>query len=123
MWTFQVQAPTEYYLSEYAIIGNNSFQAVSAPYLPYTRVYGALITPQSEKIIECESQWDENAKGKAGEIGLAQFLPKTFYWMSELSGIKGSIYDPITQIELLNWALDNGYESHWTCWKIINSNN
>lgn len=116
MWGQTALSPIEY-LPEHTYIQGNSIQAMSAPFLPYTCVYGAIITPQSEKIIECESRWNENARGKAGEIGIAQFLPKTFYWMSELSGIEGSIYDPEIQVKILNWALENNLGKYWTCFK------
>lgn len=77
------------------------------------------LTSLVDDIVECESNWRENAVGEAGEIGVAQFMPKTWEWMSEISGIKGDLYDTHDQILMLRWALKNGYEYHWTCYNKV----
>jgi hypothetical protein len=73
------------------------------------------------KIIFCESSWNENAVGALGEKGLAQFFPETFDWLSELSGLNGDINNPQDQIELLDWSLRNGRGYLWVCYdKVLN---
>lgn len=72
------------------------------------------------KIIECESEWNPNAIGKAGEIGLAQFKIGTWHWLSKKAGVNLDINSLRDQIWLLQWALDNGFESHWTCFNLVN---
>ena len=67
------------------------------------------------QIVKCESGWDNSARGKAGEIGLAQFMPQTWEWMSKLAGFQGDIRNADDQLKLLKWGLANGYEKHWTC--------
>ena len=69
------------------------------------------------RVIECESGFDQKARGRAGEIGILQFLPETFKWMSELSGLKGSIYNSEDQIRLGDWAMKNHLGFHWTCFR------
>ena len=98
------------------MIQGNSLMPISSVYFPITRVYASLM---ADKIILCESGWDNAARGKANEIGIAQFLPQTWEWMSELSGLNGNIYNETDQLELLEWALESGYKNHWSCVKIL----
>jgi len=69
------------------------------------------------KIIYCESGFNQSAIGKAGEIGVAQFLPSTWAWMKNKSGLDVDINNANDQLRLLLWALQNGYANHWTCYK------
>lgn len=72
------------------------------------------------KILECESNFNQEAIGSQGEIGIAQFKKPTFNWMKKMAGKEDlDIYDVQDQIELLIWALKNGYENHWTCHDIV----
>jgi len=82
---------------------------------PYHQIYMPTRLLLIYNIIECESSWNENAIGKAGEIGLAQYFPETFNWLSVLAGVELDIYDPSEQIWLLNWALDHNYGYLWSC--------
>ena len=74
--------------------------------------------PVIHDVINCESRWDNSRIGEAGEIGIAQYMPKTFKWFSDISGIKGDINNPQDQITLMVWAFQNGYAGHWTCYRI-----
>jgi len=75
------------------------------------------------RIIRCESNFNQNAIGKAGEIGIAQFLPSTWEFMKEKSGMCWlDINDANDQLRLLLWALQNGYANHWTCYKKLLAN-
>ena len=106
----------------------NSSLFVSSQTLGSLMEEKAIITPKMQKVIECESRGDNNAIGdknyyKNGKIspsyGIAQFQKSTFYWMSELSGIYGDINNENDQLILMKWAFDNGYASHWSCYKIL----
>ena len=87
------------------------------PVIPETQVLGS-------KITTCESgnrHYDKNGeiiKGQNGERGIAQFKEATFYWMADMAKLENPEWENETQqIWLLNWAIENGYESHWTCAK------
>ena len=86
--------------------------------------YDDIITPTMRIVIKCESgghhidpKTGKITTGQAGELGIAQFMQSTFDWFSNLSGIKGTIYSERDQIILMRWAFDNGYASHWTCYR------
>ena len=89
---------------------------------PYEKsIQGVSITRDMSRVMLCESgfrQFRDNGelvRGKAGEIGIAQFKRSTFIWMSDLAGLNGNIENPYDQIELMAWAFKNNYQSHWTC--------
>lgn len=74
----------------------------------------------TEDIIKCESQGIENAIGDGGlAYGVAQFHRETFNWMCKLSGKNLNYYNAQHQKELLRWALENGYQRHWTCYSKV----
>lgn len=79
--------------------------------------------PEIKPVIECESgtkQYEEDGSlrmGKAGEVGIAQFLPSTWDWMNGLRKTNLDIRNPLAQINMMDWAFTNGYASHWTCYK------
>ena len=98
-----------------AMVQGNSLIAISSPTQPEYRVYGSLVSD----IVECESGGKQTARGKAGEIGIAQFMPATFEWMKGLANFEGSIDNKEDQLYLLNWALENGYKGHWSCVKLL----
>lgn len=70
-------------------------------------------------IIECESSGKHNAIGDDGvSYGIAQFRKETFQEFAKQAGFKGMIYhNPIHQLKVMNWALDNGYGYRWTCYR------
>ena len=73
-------------------------------------------------ILECESGVNHYNKdgtikrGKAGEYGIAQFMPKTWAWLNKIRGTNLDIYNEAHQLDLFVWAIKNGYQNHWTCW-------
>jgi hypothetical protein len=74
----------------------------------------------TEDIIKCESSGIENAVGDGGlAYGVAQFHRETFNWMCKLSGKNLNYYNAQDQKELLRWALENGYQRHWTCYSKV----
>lgn len=84
------------------------------------------ITIIAKKVMKCESPtgkhniWgDLNYPHHA--YGIAQFQKRTFYWLSNLSGKKNRQWkNKKHQIELLEWALTNGHENLWTCYRLLN---
>lgn len=68
------------------------------------------------KLIECESGGNPWAIGKAGEIGLLQYMPATWKAFNEKRGTELNIYKPDDQIKMTKWALENNLHFHWTCW-------
>ena len=64
----------------------------------------------------CESRYRPAARGKAGELGLFQFKPGTWVWMSRRAGYAGaSPDDPWAAAMVTAWAFRNGYSTHWSC--------
>ena len=55
--------------------------------------------------------------GEHQEIGIAQFMPRTFYGNALKMGItEPNILDPIQQIEVMSWMWSRGKQSAWTCY-------
>lgn len=74
-----------------------------------------------EPLIKCESGGNKEAIGKAGEIGWLQFMPTTFYTFAETYNLASpDIWNPEQQVWLATKMVDDGLESHWSCWKKIN---
>lgn len=125
MWLFGqpliANAPTTELLPDRVVMLGNTLKAISVPVwndkIGYILASKIVIDDVIYQIVQCESSWNNSARGKAGEIGLAQFLPQTFYWMSSLAGFQGSIYNEQDQLKLLKWALENNLSSHWVCSK------
>lgn len=82
--------------------------------------------PLAVQVIACESAGrmvcnNHEPDGKRS-CGIAQFQRPTFNWMRHKAGVDTLDYnDPLHQIALLNWALENGYGNHWTCYRKIKS--
>ena len=70
------------------------------------------------KVLRCESGLDNSKRGKAGEIGIAQFMPTTWEMFNEIRGTNLDIYNTKDQIEMIIWAFQNGYQNHWTCYRL-----
>jgi len=67
-------------------------------------------------IIEHESDWQPDAVGAAGEIGLAQILPDTGEWLAGLADMpwdEQRLYDPVYSMRLLVTGLERGYSWLW----------
>ena len=67
-------------------------------------------------IIEHENDWDPQAVGAAGEIGLAQILPDTGEWLAELAGVEWDeqqLYGSVYSMRLLVEGLKRGYARLW----------
>ena len=71
------------------------------------------------RLIQCESNWNQEARGLAGEIGIAQFKPATWKLFNEIRGTNLNIYSADDQLSMTLWAYKNNLMYHWTCWKKI----
>lgn len=77
----------------------------------------------TDKIMKCESP--DGGHDHWGDLdyphhayGIAQFQKRTFVWLSNISGKKHLQWkSKKDQIELLHWALANGHENLWTCYR------
>lgn len=69
------------------------------------------------KIAFCESGYNIEAIGRAGEIGLLQFMPSTWELWTKKMNKDLNINNTEHQIEVYHWALKQGYANHWTCWR------
>lgn len=68
------------------------------------------------RIVWCESRYVPWVTSRGGHMGLAQFAPRTWAWMSRQAGWAGaSPYDPWAASDVLAWGLVNGYAHHWSC--------
>ena len=68
-------------------------------------------------VVQCESGGDNNAVGSQGEIGILQFKPKTWKFLSEKFNFEGDIHNPDDQKQFFLMAVLKGYGHYWTCWR------
>lgn len=68
------------------------------------------------RILWCESRFTPWVTSRGGHMGIAQFAPRTWQWMSWQAGWGGaSAYDPVAAVDVLAWALAHGLSGHWSC--------
>jgi len=72
-----------------------------------------------KKILNCESGFDQSKIGKAGEIGIAQYMPTTWEMFNKQRGTMLDIHSEKDQVDMLDWALNNNLGYHWTCYRMI----
>lgn len=80
----------------------------------YAAKYG-VATSTLEQIVECESRYDPEATGSAGERGLAQFLFGTWFTTPQARFGWDAAYHPAVNIEAAAWMLSQGRAQEWTC--------
>ena len=79
-------------------------------------------------IMICESGMNSNAIGDDGvSRGIAQFRKETFYEFAAMAIKQGKWgykklgrpkwMNPMQQMFLLEWGIDSGYGSRWTCYR------
>jgi hypothetical protein len=80
------------------------------------------------KILKCESGFRSDVYGDGGKAyGIAQFHKETFYRFAnkakpemQKAGLWPAIYHNANhQVWLLNWAINHGHGSSWTCYTKI----
>jgi len=83
---------------------------------------GGKHAPIMERVAYCESGLRH--EGVYGDNSLAygtfQYHRGTFEWFNKRATTTPlNYYDLYDQVWLTAWAFDNGLESHWTCWKLL----
>ena len=87
-------------------------------------------TPQMHCIAQRESNFDVNAISSAGAVGVVQWLPSTHGWLAQLFrkradaqhpvwGLLGGeivLGNPVHDLILAAWAIEQGYGRHWATW-------
>lgn len=72
--------------------------------------------PWLRRIAYCESRYTPWVTSRGGHMGLFQYAPSTYRWMSAQAGLAGtSPYDPWSAAMVTAWALSRGYAGHWAC--------
>jgi hypothetical protein len=74
-------------------------------------------------LIECESSGRYNVIGDDGSsVGIAQFQKATFNEMKAKAGMPNLRWkNPVHQMRLMIWMVDNGYGKRWTCYRKLTS--
>jgi len=88
-------------------------QSQTAAYLPGNDVNLVI------NIMECESGGRYNVAGDGGvSVGIVQFQKATFTKFKHLAHMPHARWkNPIDQLRLMVWMLNNGYGKHWTCYR------
>lgn len=108
---------------DYISLNQCFIRAPQTHYYPYTYTLGSLVG----QVIQCESggrQHDNEGnliRGKANEIGIAQFKQGTWDAFNKERGTTLDITSKNDQLNMINWAFENGYQNHWSCYEIIMS--
>lgn len=113
---------SENQISEITILSNNTLKSYNIPFMPQTQVLGVILATKNDlkELITCliryESGGNPNAIGKAGEIGILQFMPTTFSKYSQFYGLDLDIYSSNDQILLATKMLEDDFNNilHWT---------
>jgi len=105
-------------IKEVPVACNTGFQAY---YEQRTRYYATKYGVEPNfmvSVVRCESGFRPWAVGKAGEIGLPQFMRGTFYGFAKQYGLEGyDIQNPEHALDLMARMFADGYSYHWTCAK------
>ena len=117
------KSPSEISLeaSTMALVGSNSF-------LPISTTPEALITHYAKEynynpkkalaIAWCESRYDQKAIGKSGEVGIYQWLARSFYHYAQKYNEPGlDIFSAEDNIRLAIMTMADNGEYNWVCWK------
>jgi len=78
------------------------------------------------KVVKCESQYNYKAVNmrdshrlSQGSHGVGQFSKETFIGFSKQMGQEyyNDPYNPEQALDVMSWAIKNGYGNHWTCYR------
>ena len=130
LWPARATAPTNLELPR-ILIENQTTLRGNAPVVDLKGILASLMAgvdpeavrdkyPVIYKVIYCESRWDNTARGKAGEIGIAQFMPTTWEWFNKMRDTNLDIDKEADQLEMIVWGFGNGYQRHWVCFRNLN---
>ncbi len=113
--------------NELIIIQGSSVMATISPVTLKFAVLGSFVDKDDimlvQDIIECESNgihYNSNGtvkRGKAGEYGIAQFMPATWNLFNKIRGTNLDITNEQDQLDMLFWALETNRGFNWTCWR------
>lgn len=116
--------------ARYPVVAPKPLYTLSGPHRSYDLSFVPENPVLDERVVQCESQGvnisrpDSNnrisdgvAQFNRGEDGTIQ--SGTWGWMEKLSGLTGDPRIPDEAIEMLDWAISNGYGPHWTCYRRI----
>lgn len=71
-------------------------------------------------VMQCESKGNQSAVGDSGHaFGVYQYHVPTFNSFEKRMGEDLDINSKYDQIKLTAWAFSKGYQSHWTCYRIM----
>ena len=90
----------------------------------------ATATPQLSCIARRESDFDVLALSSAGAVGVVQWMPETHAWMTSLFRARADmdhpvwgllageivLGNPVHDLILAAWAIEQGYGRHWATW-------
>jgi len=79
-----------------------------------SKEYG-LDESQLLRVASCESGFKYTAIGKAGEIGILQFMPSTWVYWNKERRTELNINSTQDQINMVVWAWQNNLQHNWTC--------
>ena len=95
--------------------GNAQSEEVAAAIQEAATTYG-VSEAWLRRIAWCESRFTPSVTSRGGHMGLFQYAPRTYAWMSAQAGLAGtSPYDPWSAAMVTAWALAHNYASHWSC--------
>lgn len=85
----------------------------------FTKAACAMDAKLMVDIVECESSGRYDAIGDDGtSVGIAQFQEITFNEMKKNAHMERLRWkNPIHQMRLMIWMVDNGYGNRWTCYR------
>jgi len=91
---------------------NRCFLTAYIPHhIPHTQVLGSLV----DCLVKAESSGNPKAVGKAGEIGILQFMPSTFqHFCVEKYNYRDDIWSPEIQRKCCAEMLEEGLINHWS---------
>lgn len=81
----------------------------------------------ARRVIDCESggvhdRWGDKDRPHPS-YGVAQFQKRTFEELAKKARMSNPDWkNPAQQIQLLIWAIQNGYGKRWTCYRLMTKN-
>lgn len=77
------------------------------------------------KVVACESSynvkavnWNDSHKLSQGSHGVGQFSKETFIgFAKKMNKEYDDPYNPNQALDVMSWAISNGYGNHWSCFR------
>lgn len=93
-----------------------SYRIEHDPYLESMMIKKEIDREMLKFVIMCESSGNMDAVGAQGELGILQYKPKTWDFLSYVFEFEGSIDNKEDQIELFLLSYEE-YGHYWTCYR------